>query len=66
MDVCEICEEMGCVDCIHCTWGNPCLGCLDYDPWNNKCTSEGACGDPANKWKGTDCGAEMSQETDND
>ena len=45
MDICERCEDMGCVDCMHCTWGNPCLGCSDYDEKANACTSNGGCGD---------------------
>ena len=43
MDICERCEDMGCVNCIHCTWGNPCLGCLDYDEQANQCKSNGGC-----------------------
>ena len=42
--------------------GNPCIGCADYDPVKDTCKSSGACGDPANKWKGTDC--EVKDETD--
>ena len=44
MDICERCEDMGCVDCMHCRWGNPCLDCLDYDEKTNACTSNGGCG----------------------
>ena len=43
--VCEICEEMGTVDCEHCCWGNPCLGCSDYDEQTDTCKSNGGCGD---------------------
>ena len=31
MNQCDICEEMGCKDCMNCYLGNPCLGCEDYD-----------------------------------
>ena len=58
MNPCELCEEYGDHNCKHCNLGNPCIGCADYDMWNDTCTSKGACGDQANKWKGTDCGAE--------
>lgn len=44
MYICDICEEMGCVDCMRCSWGNPCLGCLDYDEETNTCKSDGGCG----------------------
>ena len=50
MDTCELCEEYGDHDCKHCSLGNPCIGCADYDMWNDTCTSKGACGDPPNKW----------------
>lgn len=45
MHVCDICEEIGDCDCMHCVWGNPCLGCLDYDEQNNICKSNGGCAD---------------------
>ena len=44
MYVCEICEDMGCVDCKRCPWGNPCLGCIDYDEKADVCISNGGCG----------------------
>ena len=40
MYVCDICEERSCKDC---TFGNPCLGCLDYDRTKDVCKSNGAC-----------------------
>ena len=43
MDICERCEDMGCVDCMHCRWGSPCLDCSDYDEKANACTSNGGC-----------------------
>lgn len=59
MNPCEICYGHETVDCPYscryCALGNPCLGCADYDTENDTCKSEGACGDQANKWKGTDC-----------
>lgn len=64
-DTCELCYEydLGCNDrCKYCALGNPCIGCADYDPVKDTCKSSGACGDPANKWKGTDC--EVKDETD--
>lgn len=54
MDACELCygyEDLDCkYRCKYCYLGNPCIGCADYDIENDTCTSEGACGDPANKW----------------
>lgn len=38
---CDICEDR---DCMNCTIGNPCLGCLDYDWENDVCLSNGGCG----------------------
>lgn len=38
-DVCEICED---ADCMHCSLGNPCLGCEGYDG-DGGCTSNGGC-----------------------
>lgn len=58
MNPCELCEEYGDHDCKHCTLGNPCIGCVDYDMRNDACTSEGACGDPANKRKWKNCDEE--------
>lgn len=43
MSQCDICEEMGCKDCKHCSLGNPCLGCVDYDEDNDTCKSNGGC-----------------------
>lgn len=48
MNQCETCE-CDRKDCINCWLGNPCIGCTDYDPWNDKCESEGACGDQAKR-----------------
>lgn len=44
MFVCDVCEEQGEVDCIHCKLGNPCIGCTDYDEKNDICKSNGGCG----------------------
>lgn len=44
MNQCEICEEMGCKHCEHCSIGNPCLGCSDYDDDNDICISDVGCG----------------------
>lgn len=38
---CDRCYEG---DCDRCSYGNPCLGCKDYDEINDECTSHGACG----------------------
>lgn len=46
-EICDLCEDMGCVDCKHCVWGNPCLGCTDYDEARDICTSDGACASTA-------------------
>ena len=43
MSQCDICEEMGVNDCQHCSLGNPCLGCVDYDEDNDTCKSNGGC-----------------------
>lgn len=43
MSQCDICEEMGVNDCKHCSLGNPCLGCVDYDEENDTCKSNGGC-----------------------
>ena len=45
MTQCEMCEEMGNHDCKYCNFGNPCLGCKDYDAENDKCKSDGGCAD---------------------
>ena len=44
MNQCDICEEMGCKDCMHCELGNPCLNCKDYNEQADICTSNGGCG----------------------
>lgn len=44
MDTCELCAEYGDHDCKQCNLGNPCIGCADYDMWNDTCISKGACG----------------------
>lgn len=43
---CDICEES---DCLLCTFGNPCLGCKDYDEISDLCTSNGGCGSAHDK-----------------
>lgn len=43
MNQCDICEEMGCKNCISCYLGNPCLGCEDYDKRSGTCKSNGGC-----------------------
>lgn len=48
MNQCDICEEMGLKDCKHCSLGNPCLGCSDYDAQKDICKSNGGCGGDAN------------------
>ena len=40
MYVCDICEDRLCKDC---TFGNPCLGCSEYDRTKDECKSNGAC-----------------------
>ena len=45
MTQCDICEEMGINDCRLCYLGNPCIECKDYDADEDKCTSNGACGE---------------------
>lgn len=45
MDICEKCREViGTADCITCSYGNPCLGCSDYDEATDTCISNGGCG----------------------
>lgn len=41
MHVCDWCEDK---DCKYCSWGNPCLGCEDYDLERGVCLSNGGCG----------------------
>lgn len=42
---CDFCEhENGSHYCLHCSLGNPCLGCVDYDLERHLCLSNGACG----------------------
>ena len=55
MDACELCKEYGDHDCKRCNLGNPCIGCADYDMWNDICKSNGACGSSHKNWKETDC-----------
>lgn len=45
MTQCEMRQEMGDYDCKYCSLGNPCLGCADYDPEEDCCTSNGGCYD---------------------
>ena len=40
-DLCDICEEG---ECMLCPYGNPCLGCADYDERFHYCKSNGGCG----------------------
>ena len=51
MNVSKLCAECDERDCIHCSLGNPCIGCSDYDEAHDLCKSNGACGDPDNMWK---------------
>ena len=44
MNQCDICEEIGCKDCMNCYLGNPCINCDDYDKQTHICKSNGACG----------------------
>lgn len=45
MDICEICREViDNPDCKTCSYGNPCLGCADYDETTDICISNGGCG----------------------
>lgn len=44
-NLCELCEEFGDHDCMLCDFGNPCIGCTDYDLVNDYCKSNGACAD---------------------
>ena len=44
MTICDICNEMGCCDCSHCKFGNPCFGCVDYNEETEECNSNGGCG----------------------
>lgn len=43
MNACEYCEEINGNDvlCENCHFGNPCLGCNDYQ--NGECVSNGGC-----------------------
>ena len=42
---CDLCSEMGIKeDCLECEFGNPCLGCTDYDRTTHTCISNGGCG----------------------
>lgn len=43
MHVCDMCPEESVEACKWCTWANPCLGCTDYDPVKDECTSNGGC-----------------------
>ena len=40
MYVCDICEDRFCKDCV---FGNPCLGCSDYDKMKDECKLNGTC-----------------------
>lgn len=37
---CDECND----DCKICHYGNPCLGCVDYDEETMKCKTNGGCG----------------------
>lgn len=39
---CDNCFEP---ECGLCTFGNPCLGCEDYNPLDGSCKSNGGCGE---------------------
>ena len=41
--LCELCDDH---DCKFCIFGNPCIGCTDYDLVNDYCKSHGACAYP--------------------
>ena len=44
LDLCLFCESYpGDIACTRCVWGNPCLGCEDYDFEENTCRSNGGC-----------------------
>lgn len=43
-DMCDLCREYGIEDCVHCSHGNPCYGCKDYDEETNRCKNKGGCG----------------------
>jgi len=45
MDRCDICINNNLNNCKYCDLGNPCLNCEDYDIENDKCKSNGACGE---------------------
>ena len=46
MNVCDYCEiSEGGRNCKTCSYGNPCLGCEDYDLEHDTCISKGGCGD---------------------
>lgn len=39
---CDYCHD---IDCMNCDFGNPCLGCKDYDRERDRCKSNGGCGE---------------------
>lgn len=45
MDIGDLCDRCQVRDCVNCIFGNPCLDCKDYDRENDKCKSDGACGE---------------------
>lgn len=40
-DICDYCEDR---ECEACPYGNPCLGCEDYNARLRVCMSNGGCG----------------------
>lgn len=44
MSMCDVCAEIGAVNCKHCWYGNPCFGCPDYSEATDTCESHGGCG----------------------
>ena len=43
MNRCDICKEIGIMNCKNCYLGNPCKGCEDYDEHADICISNGGC-----------------------
>lgn len=50
MDSCLMCDyAIGSDMCYGCPFGNPCLGCNDFDIEHNNCLSYGGCAKPYEK-----------------